>query len=157
MSDPMNQLDVAATLVIHPIDGGGCTIVPDNEYNVEIQNDDEIHMVRPLGRGEEMRLQLQIAPETGLQIRALSFGTTSEEALEAEQVGYTGDGYYGTSPFKIAPGPTGTLFLTVVNDPYERRFRTELWYFDVWPEDGGPIHRIDPKIYNEGDEPPLRR
>lgn len=157
MSDPMTRFDVAATLTIHPVEGGGCRIVPDNEFNFEVQNDDEIRMVRPLPAGEEWILHLVLSPGTGAQIRALSFGTTSDEALNAEQVRDTGGGYYGTSPFKLAPGPTGTLFLTVANPRNERRFKTELWYFDVWPGGGGPIHRIDPKIYNEGDDPPPRR
>ena len=153
----MNTTEFAVKLAIHPVFGGGCTLVPDNEYNFEIRKGDEIHMLRPLPERQQLSLLLELAPGTGAAIRALSFGTTSEEALEAEQALDTGGAYYGASPFKIVPGPTGTAVLTVVNDPEAHRFFRQLWFFDVWPESGGPIHRIDPKIYNQGDDPPPRR
>lgn len=148
MSDPD---DLAARLTFHPAPGGGCWIEPDNEYNVQIRNRDEIHMVRALKPGESLTLRLELGEEYGTTIQWLSFGRSSDDALRAERVIDTDGGYYPESPFKIQPGAAGSALLTVAHDPAAERFFEQLWYFDIWPTGRGPIHRIDPKIYNKGD------
>lgn len=144
--------DLAARLTIHPAPGGGCWIEPDGEYNFQILERDQIHMIRPLPPAESLTLRLELGQEYGTTtIEFLSFGRSSEEARHAKRVLDTGGGYYLKSPFKIRPGSAGSALLTVVNDPAENRYFGGLWFFDVWPAGDGTIHRIDPKIYNKGD------
>lgn len=151
MSERPLDLVLAARLSIHPNGDGGCRIEPDGEHNFQILNQDEIHMVRSLEEGRSMTLLLELGGEYGASICGLSFGETSDEALRAEPRLDTAGGYYAGSPFKFSPGPDGSALLTVVNDPAENCYRGGLWFFDIWPAGKGPIHRIDPKIYNKGD------
>lgn len=131
---------------------GSYSLIPDNELNFEVRNGDEIHMLRPLGRGQAAPILLKL--EDGASIAGLSFGKTSEEALRHEKTRDTGGAHYPGTSFKVSPGPLpGSVSLTIVRDPdHEDLYDWKPWYFDIWPEGGGP--RIDPKIYNKGDQDP---
>ncbi len=150
MTAPLQLSEYALRLTIHPAPEGGCILEPDVEYNFQIRNGDEIHMLRVLENGESLSVQLILGDEYETTIKGLSFGRTSEEAQQAEPVLDTGGAYYLDTPFQISPGLSGSAVFTVVNDAAEKRYSGSLWYFDVWPAGKGH-HRIDPKIYNKGD------
>lgn len=131
---------------------GSYSLIPDNELNFEVLNGDELHMLRPLAQDESAPILLKL--EDGEAIAGLSFGKTSKEALHHEKTRDTGGAYYPGTSFKVSPGPLpGSISLTIVRDSdHEDLYAWSPWYFDIWPEGGGP--RIDPKIYNKGDQSP---
>ena len=147
--------DYAAELTVHPLPGG-CTIEQvDNEDNFQVQNGDEIHMVRPLEKEESVTLLIALGEEYGTTIAGLSFGRNSEAAYEADRELDTKGEYYGDTPYKLSPGPLGSVLVEVVNA--DGRYAEEPWFFDIWPKETR-TGRIDPKIYNKGagDDPPGR-
>jgi hypothetical protein len=147
MSTPASTV-YAIQVTVEPSENGPM-LVPDQEYNFEVLWEDELHMVRPLFAGDETTLLLTLSPAYGTTIRGVSFGRRSDRARVNDVTNDTGGFYYQDSPFKVSPGPNGSVQVTVIHDAAENRYRTERWFFDIWPQGGSSADRIDPQIYNK--------